>query len=79
MQRVVCSPFCLTPMEFFIKFDTVMSGCSVVYIERLQVNFFIYIFLSLKINFVLANSGDPDKMLLCGILSWPSLFAIIAV
>ena len=43
-------------MEFPIKFDTVKSGWSVVYIEGSQV------IISLKIDFVLANSEDPDEM-----------------
>ena len=50
-------------MEFPIKFDTVKSGWSIVYTEGSQViiekkN----VFLSLKIDFVLANSADPDEM-----------------
>ena len=47
------------PMEFPIKFDTFKSGWSIVYIEGSQV---IIVFLSLKIDFVLANSADPDEM-----------------
>ena len=50
-------------MEFPIKFDTVESGWSIVYIEGSQVIIFIIVFLSLKINFVLAKSADPDEML----------------
>ena len=46
-------------MNFSIKFDTVKSRWSIVYIEGLQV---IINFLSLKINFVLANSADPDEI-----------------
>ena len=50
-------------MEYPIKFDTVMSGWSFVYTEGSQViidkkN----VFLSLKIDFVSANSADPDEM-----------------
>ena len=50
-------------MEFSIKFDIVKSGCSIVYIEGIQVIFpKNIIFFSLKIDFVLANSADPDEM-----------------
>ena len=52
------------PIEFPIKFDTVKSGWSIVYIEGSQViSSQKNIFHSLKIDFVLANSTDPDKML----------------
>ena len=47
----------LRPMEFSINFDTVKSGWSIVYIEGLQVIIF-----TLKIDFVLANSAEPDEM-----------------
>ena len=47
-------------MEFAIKFDTVKSGWSIVYIEGYNLK--IYIFLSRKIYFVLASSADPDEM-----------------
>ena len=51
-------------MEFSIKFDTVKSGWSSVYIEGSQVIISTKIvFLSLKIDFVLANSVNPDEML----------------
>ena len=51
-------------MEFSIKFETVYSGQSIVYIEWSQViisqkNF---VFLSMKIDMVLADSVDPDEM-----------------
>ena len=51
-------------MEFFIKFDTVKSGWSIVYIKGSQVIISKknMIFLSLKIDLVLANSADPDEM-----------------
>ena len=49
-------------MEFPIKFDIVMTGWSLVYIEGSQVIIFKKIFLSLKIYFVPANSADPDEM-----------------
>ena len=53
----------LRPMEFSIKFNTVKSGWSIIYIEWLQAIISkIITFLSLKINFILANSADPDKM-----------------
>ena len=45
-------------MEFSIKFDTVKSGWSIVYIYGLQI-----IISSLKIDFISANSTDPDEML----------------
>ena len=50
-----------------MKFDTVKSGWSIVYTEGSQViispkkNEFLS--LTLEINFVLANSADPDEML----------------
>ena len=53
-------------MEFPIKFDTVKSELYIIYIEgsHLVVIFFLNIvFLSLKINFAIANSADPDEML----------------
>ena len=51
-------------MEFPIKFDTVKSGWSIVYIEGSQVIISkkYTLFLSLKINSVLANRADPDEM-----------------
>ena len=51
-------------MEFLIKFDTVKSGLSIVYIEGSQIIISTKIvFLSLKISFVLVNSVDPDEMM----------------
>ena len=51
-------------MEFSIKFDTVKSGWSIVYFEGSQVIISKHIvFLSLKIDFVCANSADPDEIL----------------
>ena len=49
-------------MEFPIKFDTVKSGWSIVHIEGLQVIISLkyYTFLSLKIDFVLANNADSE-------------------
>ena len=50
-------------MEFPIKFDTVKSGWSIVYIEGSQVLISKnIIFLSLKISYVFPNSADPDEM-----------------
>ena len=53
-------------MEFSIKLHTIESEWSVVYIEGSQVIISKknIVFLSLKIDFVLANSADPDEMLL---------------
>ena len=49
--------------DISIKLQTIQSGWSIVYIKGPQ---FIFsknmIFLSLKIDFVLENSADPDKM-----------------
>ena len=55
----------LRPMGYSIKFDTVQSGWSIVYIEGFQVIISKknIIFLSLKIDFVLANSANPDEIL----------------
>ena len=69
------------PMDSSIKFDTVQSGWSIVPIEGSQVilskNF---VFLSLKIDFGLANSADPDEMpQKCGISSGSSLFAKLPI
>ena len=51
------------PMAFSIKFNTIKSGWSIVYIEANKVIITKNIdFLSLKINFVLANSVHPDEM-----------------
>ena len=46
-------------------FDTVKSGWSIVYIEGIQVIILKrnIVFISLKIDFVLASSADPDEML----------------
>ena len=50
-------------MEFSIKFDTVKSGWSIVYIEGSKVIISkIIVFLSLKTECVLANSAEPDEM-----------------
>ena len=50
-------------MDFSIKFDTVTSGRSIVYIEGPHILFQKHIvFLSLKINFALANSEDPGAI-----------------
>ena len=51
-------------MEYSIKFDTVKSGLSIVYIEGLQIITSKNIaFLSLKTDFVLINSAGPDEIL----------------
>ena len=50
-------------MELPIKFDTVKSGWSIVYIEGSQIIISKYIVcLSLKIDFISAKSADPDEM-----------------
>ena len=51
-------------MEFPIKFDTVKSEWSIIYILRGHRLYFSKntVFLSLKIIFVLTNSVDPDEM-----------------
>ena len=49
-------------MESPIKFDTVESGWSIVYIEKTQVIIPPKIFLSLKIELVMAKSADLDEM-----------------
>ena len=51
----------MEPMESSIKFDTVKSGWSIVYIEGLPVIFSEKIF-SPKIDFDLANSAHPGEM-----------------
>ena len=68
MLQKCCILILLAPMEFPIKIDTVKSGWSIVYIVGSQViippppppppPFFF----SLKIDFVLANTADPDEM-----------------
>ena len=51
------------PMEFPVKLDTVKSGWPIVYIEGSQAIISKnVIFLSLKIDSILANSADPDEM-----------------
>ena len=50
-------------MDFSIKFETFKSGWSIIYIEGSKVIFpKNVVFLSLKIDFVLANYADPDEM-----------------
>ena len=64
---VVCYTLALLrPVEFPIKFDTVRSGWPIVYIEGSQgiISKKNNVFLSLKINSVLANSIDCDELLL---------------
>ena len=50
-------------MEFTIEFDTIKTGCSIVYIEGSQVIISKKFVFSLKIDFVTANCADPDEML----------------
>ena len=51
------------PVEFPLKFDTVKSGWSIVYFEESKVIISKnIIFLSLKVDLVLANNADPDQM-----------------
>ena len=53
----------LKPLESSIKVDTVKSEWSIDYNEGLQaINSKNIIFLSLKIDFVLANSAAPYEM-----------------
>ena len=47
-------------MEFSIKLHTIKSGWSIVYSYSFQT---IFVFQSLKIDFVLASSADHDEML----------------
>ena len=47
-------------------FHTIKSGWAFVYIEGLHVIISKNDYFFLKINFVLANSADPDEMLLYG-------------
>ena len=50
-------------MEFSVKFYTVKPGCSIIYFTGSPVIISKNIvFLSLKIDLVLAISADPDKM-----------------
>ena len=50
-------------MKFSIKLHAIKSGWSIVYIEGSQVMVSQNIvFLSLNIDFVLANSADSDEM-----------------
>ena len=50
-------------MVFSIKFDTVKPEWSIVYIEVSQVLIYKHIVsLSMKIDYVIANSADPDEM-----------------
>ena len=44
------------------KVDTIKSGWSIVYIEGLHVIISIKYYISLKIDFALANSADLDAM-----------------
>ena len=69
IHKLIALNTCLTLlrlMEFSIKFDTVKSRWSIIYIEGLHLIISKkkrYIFLFLKIVFVLAISADPDEML----------------
>ena len=66
-------------MEFPIKFDTLKSGRSIVYIEGYNFQTSI-IFLSEKIDFVFANSAGADEMLhFLDITSGSSLFAKLSL
>ena len=49
-------------VEFHITFVTVRSGWSIAYIEGSRVINLKKLFLSLKIDFVLAYRADPDEM-----------------
>ena len=80
------SPFyksmrCLTlcvPMDSSFWFYTINLGQSIVYIEGVTgCNFPKILYFFLEINFVLANSTEPDEMLnnICSISSGSSLFA----
>ena len=63
-------------MEFSTKLHTIKSGWSIVYFEGLQV------IISLKIDFILANSADPNEnsnAASCSLLSGSSLFAKVPV
>ena len=51
-----------TTLQHTIKFDTVRFGWSIVYIDGSHVIISKNVFLSLKIDFVYANSADPDEM-----------------
>ena len=67
-------------MEYTFKLEKARSGWSIVYMEGLYVvipNKYS-VFVSLKINIVLANSADPDE-LSHYILSASSLFAKVTV
>ena len=50
-------------MEFSIKPHIIQEGWSILYIEGSQVVIKKNVFLSLTIDFVLANNADPDEML----------------
>ena len=54
------------PMDHSIKFDNVKSRWSKLYTERtwgtISPKNIVHVFHSLKINFVLINSAEPDKM-----------------
>ena len=49
-------------MEFSIKFDTAKSRWPIIYFEGSQVMIHFFVFLSLKIDLVLANIVDPGEM-----------------
>ena len=65
MEILTCESYALfTPMEFSIMVNTFKSGRSTAYIEGIHVNFpNNIVFLSLEVDFVLANSTNPDEML----------------
>ena len=51
----------LRPMDFSRKFDKVISGWSIVYFQGSKI-VIKNVFLSLKIDIVLANSADPHEL-----------------
>ena len=64
LSPLVCNLTILRPIDFPIKFDTVKSGWFIVYIEGLQVIISKNMFLSLKIDFILAIMQTLMKCLI---------------
>ena len=67
------------PMEFPIKFETFKSGWSIVYIEGSEaiISKKKKKFLSLKIDFVLANSADSDEISAFHLAGFPQALEIM--
>ena len=49
-------------MDFPIHVDTICMGLPIVYFKGSRVAIYNYVFLSLRLVLILANSADPNEM-----------------